>query len=73
MIEDGVGERTTVKWASPTTSASKLDGCLWSFADYRLFNTSIIRDRYPIPRMDAFIDSSVEAQVFSTMNAHSGY
>ena len=32
-----------------------------------------VRDTYPIPRMDEFLDSLGEANVFTTLDCNSGY
>ncbi len=49
---------------SPVVLVPKTDGKSRFFVDYRKLNAKIIRDSYPIPRMDDCIDSLGGAKVF---------
>lgn len=60
-------------WASPVVLAPKKDGS-WCFCiHYRRLNAFTIKDMYPIPRMDEYIDSFGNGTVFYTLDASWGY
>ncbi|CAN8076123.1 unnamed protein product [Agarophyton chilense] len=73
MLEEGVIEAAQSAWASPVVLVPKPDGSLRFFIDYRKLNAVTVRDTYPLPRMDECIDSLGEANVFTTLDANSGY
>ena len=53
--------------------APKRDGTLLFCVDYRRLNAVTVRDAYPIPRMDECTDSLGDAQIFSALDANTGY
>lgn len=57
MLKVGVAKPVTTEWASPIIFVPKKDGSLWFCAGYRGLNAVTERERYPILRMDASIDS----------------
>ena len=73
MLRGGFIEPAQSAWVSPVVLVPKLDGSLRFCVDYRRLNAIIIRDSYPLPRMDESIDSLVEASVFSTIDCNPGY
>lgn len=73
MVNDNVAEPCTTEWASDIVFAPKKNDSLRFCVDYRKLNTIPVRDRYPIPRMDECVDSLSSAEVFSTLDASSGY
>jgi hypothetical protein len=66
MLEAGVIETASSKWASPVVLVPKPDGTMRFCVDYRKLNTLTVRDTYPLSRMDECIDSLGEAKPFST-------
>ncbi|CAN8076686.1 unnamed protein product [Agarophyton chilense] len=73
MLLAGVSEPAQSPWASPVVLAPKQDG-YWRFCvDYRRLNADTVKDVYPIPRMDEYIDSLGTATVFKTLEANWGY
>lgn len=52
--------------------ASK-NGSLHICVGYQKLNAATVRISYPLPRKDKCIESLGDAQVFSTLDAHSGY
>ncbi|CAN8070819.1 unnamed protein product, partial [Agarophyton chilense] len=73
MLEEGVIEAAQSAWASPVVLVPKPDGSLRFCSDYRKLNAVTVRDTFLLPRMDECIDSLGEANVFTTLDANSGY
>lgn len=69
----GVLEPAQSKWASPVLFTLKKDGKLRFCIEYRRMNELIVKDPYSLPRMDECIDSLGPANVFTTLDAYSGY
>jgi hypothetical protein len=51
----------------------KKDKELCLCVDYRPLNAVIIKNKYPLPRIDILFDQLVGAQVFSKIDVRSGY
>ena len=66
-------EPTSTEWASPVVFVPKKDGTMRFCVDYRKQNAVTVRDSYPLPRMDEFIDSLGDATVFTTLDCSSRY
>ncbi len=73
ILEQDIIEPATSEWAAPIVFAPKKDGSLRFCIDYRRLNAATKRDAYPIPRMDECIDSLGDAQIFTLLDANSGY
>jgi hypothetical protein len=52
---------------------AKKDKELCLCVDYRPLNAVIIKNKYPLPRIDILFDQLVGAQVFSKIDVRSGY
>lgn len=53
--------------------AHEIDGSLRFCMDHRKLNAGTVKDRYPIPQMDMFIDGFWTANVFSALDANGAY
>ena len=73
QLAAGVIEPAYSAWESPVLFVPKKDCKLRFCIDYRRLNSVTVKDSYPIPRMDECIDSLGKAQVFSALDAFSGY
>ncbi len=51
----------------------KPDRMLQFCVDYRVLNSITVRDTYPIPCMDEYIDSLGSAKIFCTLDCNSAY
>ena len=73
MLERGVVEPSTSPWASPIVLVRKKDGSTRFCVDYRKLNDATRKDTYPLPRIDANLDTLHGSQWFSTLDLLSGY
>ena len=53
----GVVEPSTIIWASNLVLVVKMDGKVRFCVNYRSLNDVIIKDAYPLPRVDEYLDS----------------
>ena len=73
MLEGGVVEPSTSPWAAPIVLVRKKDGSTRFCVDYRKLNDVTRKDVYPLPRIDATLDTLSGSQWFSTLDLLSGY
>jgi Reverse transcriptase (RNA-dependent DNA polymerase) len=73
MQKMDVIEPSTSEWSAPIVLISKLDGTLRFCIDYCKLNALAVRDCYPLPRMDDCLDSLGAVNIFSTIDASSGF
>jgi Reverse transcriptase (RNA-dependent DNA polymerase) len=73
MLKLGVIEPSTAEWASPVVLIPNPDGSTRFVVDYHRLNALTARDVYPFPRMDECLDSLGEAELFSTLDANTGF
>ena len=73
MLEQGVVKPSRSPWSSPIVTVKKKDGS-WRFCvDYRKLNSVTHQGAYPLPRIDATLDSLAGATYFTTLDLASGY
>jgi len=73
LLKLEVIEPSQSEWASPVVLIPKPDESPRFCIDYRQLNERTVRKLYPLPRMDACLDSLGDAQVCSTLNCNAGY
>ncbi|KAL6737824.1 hypothetical protein Aduo_011435 [Ancylostoma duodenale] len=69
----GIVEKSNSPWAFPIVLVEKKDGSLRLCVDYRELNKRIKQDSYPLPTMDAILQSLAGKNFFSTLDLCSGY
>ncbi|XP_068240240.1 uncharacterized protein [Palaemon carinicauda] len=62
LLEHGLAEHSCSPWASPCLLAPKPGGCFRLCTDYRKLYDLTIPDSYPLPLIDAIIDSVGQAK-----------
>ena len=73
MLDQHVIRPSASPWSSPVVMVRKKDGS-WRFCiDYRKLNSVTRHDAYPLPRIDATLDSLAGCQYFTTLDLASGY
>ena len=73
MLTAGVIEPATTDWASPVILVAKTDGTLRFCVYYRKLNALTVKDSYPLPRIDEYLETLGDAAIFSTLDCNSGY
>ena len=73
MMRKGVIEPSTSPWASGIVLVKKKDGTMRFCIDYRRLNAVTIKDAYPLPRIDDFLDQLSGNSWFSTLDLFTGY
>ena len=73
MFEQGVVKPSSSPWLSPIVMVWKKDGS-WRFCvDYQKVSSVTHQDAYPLPRINATLDSLAGATYFTTLDIASGY
>jgi hypothetical protein len=60
-------------WAAPVLFVKKKDKSLRLCVDYRALNEVIIKNKYPLPRINDLFDQLKGAKYFSKIDMRSGY
>ena len=64
---------STSPWGAPVLFAKKKGKTLRLCIDYRQWNRVMIRNRYPLPRIDDLFDQSRGARVYSKIDLRTGH
>ena len=73
MLSKGVIRQSNSPWSSPAVMVKKKNGS-WRFCiDYRKLNIATHQDAYPLPRIDATLESLAGSTLFTTLDLASGY
>ncbi|GJY51874.1 putative reverse transcriptase domain-containing protein [Tanacetum coccineum] len=73
LLERGFIRPSVSPWGAPVLFVKKKDGSKRLCIDYRELNRIIVRDRYPLPRIDDLFNQLPGAKFFSKIDLGSGY
>ncbi len=73
MLDRGVIELCQSSWASRVVLVTKKDSSTRFCVDYCKVNDIMLKDAYPLPRIDDTLDALRGSQYFSTLDLYSGY
>jgi hypothetical protein len=73
LLDKGYIHPSSSPWGCPALFVVKKDKELRLCVDYRPLNVVIIKNKYPLPRIDILFDQLTGAQVFSKIDLRSGY
>ncbi|KAL0544761.1 hypothetical protein IC582_019886 [Cucumis melo] len=73
LVDKGYIRPSVSPWGAPVLFVRKKDGTLRLCIDYRQLNKVIIRNKYPLPRIDDLFDQLRGAALFSKIDFRSGY
>jgi hypothetical protein len=73
LLEKGFIRPISSTWGCPAIFVKKKDQTLRMCVDYRPLNKVIIKNKYPLPRIDILFDHLIRARVFSKIDLRSGY
>ncbi|GJV76398.1 putative reverse transcriptase domain-containing protein [Tanacetum coccineum] len=60
-------------WGASVLFVKKKDGSFWMCIDYRELNKLIVKNHYPLPRIDDLFDQLQGSSVYSKIDLRSGY
>ena len=73
MLEQKIIQPSSSPWSSPVVMVQKKDGS-WRFCiDYHKLNAATHRDAYPLPRIEATLDSLKGCRYFTTLDLAAEY
>ena len=73
LLDKGFIRPSVSPWGAPVLFVKKKDGSMRLCIDYRELNKVMVRNRYPLPRIDDLFDQLQGACVFSKIDLRSGY
>lgn len=72
-LEQGIIRVSYSEYASPLVLVRKKDGTIRVCVDYRKLNSKIVKDEFPLPIIEDYIDKLAEAKVFSVLDLKNGF
>ena len=73
MLDNGFIRPNTSLWGAPILFAKKKDKTLRLCIEYRQLNRVIVKNRYPLPRIDDLFDQLKGAQAYSKIDLCTNY
>ena len=73
LLKKGYIRPSVSPWGAPVLFVKKKDGTLRLCIDYRQLNKEMVKNKYPLPRIDDLFDQLRGAKVFSKIYLRSGY
>ncbi|KAL0329300.1 UNVERIFIED_CONTAM: Transposon Tf2-12 polyprotein [Sesamum radiatum] len=73
LLKKGFFRPSTSPWGAPVLFVEKKDDSMRLCVDYRQLNRAIVKNKYPLPRIDDLLDQLKGATTFSKIDLRSGY
>ncbi|GJZ49209.1 putative reverse transcriptase domain-containing protein [Tanacetum coccineum] len=73
LSDRGFIRPSTSPWGAPILFVKKKDGSFKMCIDYRELHKLIVKNRYPLPRIDDLLDQLQGSSVYSKIDLRSGY
>ena len=73
LLDKGFIQPRVSPWSAPVLFVKKKDGTLWMCIDYRQINKVIVKNKYPLPRIEDLFYQLQGAGVFSKIDLRSEY
>ncbi|GJW64443.1 putative reverse transcriptase domain-containing protein, partial [Tanacetum coccineum] len=73
LSDKGFIRPSSSPWGAPVLFVKKKDGSFWMFIDYRELNKLMVKNPYPLPRIDDLFDQLQGSSVYSKIDLRSGY
>ncbi|GJT12272.1 putative reverse transcriptase domain-containing protein [Tanacetum coccineum] len=73
LSDKGVIRPSSSLWGAPVLFVKKKDGSFRMCIDYRELNKLIVKNRYPLPRIDDLFDQLQGSSMYSKIDLRSGY
>nr|GFC44282.1 putative reverse transcriptase domain-containing protein [Tanacetum cinerariifolium] len=73
LIFYGFIRPSSLPWGAPVLFIKKKDGSFQMCIDYRELNKLMVKNRYPLPRIDDLFDQLQGSSVYSKIDLRSGY
>jgi hypothetical protein len=73
LLKKGYIRPSVSPWGAQVIFMKKKDGTLRLCIDFRQLNKVIVKNKYPLPRIDDLFDQLKDAKIFSKIDLRSGY
>ncbi|GKB74464.1 hypothetical protein Tco_0935876 [Tanacetum coccineum] len=73
LSDRGFIRSSSSPWGAPVLFVKKKDGSFWMCIDYHELNKLIVKNRYPLTRIDDLFDQLQGSRVYSKIDLRSGY
>ncbi|GJU69720.1 putative reverse transcriptase domain-containing protein [Tanacetum coccineum] len=73
LTDKGFIRPSSSPWGALVLFVKKKDGSFWMCIDYRELNKLIVKNRYPLPRIDDLFDQLQGSSIYSKIDLRSGY
>ncbi|GJY09371.1 putative reverse transcriptase domain-containing protein [Tanacetum coccineum] len=73
LIKKGYIRPSSSPWGASVLFVKKKDGSFRMCIDYRQLNKLIVKNRYPLPRIEDLFDQLQGSSVYSKIDLRSGY